>query len=127
LIAVNRQRTLSLAFGLGVGFNVLANLALIPSYGYLGAAVVTVVSEIVLMVAFLAVARREVGSLAIVGVAWRPALAAAIMAVPVWQLSAWSVPLAIVAAFPTYGAALFAVRAISPEERNELRALLKRS
>jgi len=126
LIAVNRQRTLSVAFAIGVVFNVAANLALIPTYGYLAAAVVTVVSELVLLMPFLWVARREAGSLAVLSVAWRPAAAAAIMAIPVWLLGTWSTPLAIVVGALVYGAVLLALRAITREERAELRALLRR-
>ena len=126
LIAVNRQRTLSVAFGVGVVFNVAANLALIPTYGYLAAALVTVASEVVLLAPFVWVSVREVGSLTLLGVAWRPALAAAVMALPVWLLGAWSVPLAIVAGTAVYGGALLALRAVTPEERAELRALLRR-
>ena len=126
LIAVNRQRTLSVAFAAGVAFNVVANLLLIPTYGYLAAALVTVASEVVLLVPFLWVARRSAGSLAVVGVAWRPAAAAAIMALPVWILSAWSTPLAILAGAATYAAALLALRAITPEERAQLLNAIRR-
>ena len=48
------------------------------------------------------------------------------MAIPVWLLARWSVPLAIVAGALVYGAALLALRAVTPEERAELRALLRR-
>jgi O-antigen/teichoic acid export membrane protein len=126
LIAVNRQRTLSVAFAVGVVFNIAANLLLIPRFGYLAAAVVTVVSEIVLLAPFLWVALREVGGLAVLGVAWRPAVAAASMGVPVWLLAPWSTPLAIIAGVASYGVALLAVRAVSPAERAELRGLLRR-
>lgn len=126
LIAVNRQRTLSVAFGIGVAFNVAANLALIPTYGYLAAALVTVASEVVLLAPFLWVTVREVGSLALLGVAWRPAAAAALMGIPVWLLGAWSTPLAILAGALVYGAALLVLRAVTPDERAELRALLRR-
>jgi len=126
LISVGRQRTLSVAFAVGVVFNVAANLLLIPTYGYLAAAVVTVLSEVVLLVPFLWVALREAGSLAFIDVAWRPSLAAAIMALPVWLVAPSSVPLAIVAGALVYGAALLALRAVTAEERAELRALVRR-
>jgi O-antigen/teichoic acid export membrane protein len=126
LIAVNRQRTLSLAFAIGVVFNVAANLVLIPSYGYLAAAVVTVASEVVLLVPFLWVALREAGPLAVLGVAWRPALAAALMGVPVWLLAPLSVPLAILAGVLVYGCAVMALRVVTAEERAELRRLVRR-
>jgi O-antigen/teichoic acid export membrane protein len=126
LIAVNRQRTLSVAFAIGVVFNIAANLALIPRYGYLAAAVVTVVSEVVLLVPFLWIALREASSLAVLGVAWRPALAAALMGVPVWLLAPHSVPLAIVVGALVYGVAILALRIVTPEERAELRQIVRR-
>jgi len=126
LIAVNRQRILSVAFAGGVAFNVGANLLLIPPYGYLAAAAVTVLSEVVLLAPFLWMARREVGALAVCGVAWRPALSALIMGVPVWLLAPYSTALAMLAGTVTYGAALLALRAVTPAERAELRTLLRR-
>jgi O-antigen/teichoic acid export membrane protein len=126
LIAVNRQRTLSVAFAVGLAFNLVANLALIPSYGYLAAAAVTVLSEVVLLAPFLWVTRREVGSLAVLGVAWRPALAAAVMGVPVWLLAPVSLPLAILAGALVYAAGLLVTGALTARERAELRALLRR-
>ncbi|MGE3269697.1 MAG: oligosaccharide flippase family protein, partial [Chloroflexota bacterium] len=126
LIAVNRQRTLSVAFAVGVVFNVAANLALIPAFGYLAAAVITVASEIVLLVPFFWVARAEAGSLNVLRVAWRPGVAALIMAAPVWLLSAWSTLAAIAVGALVYAVALLAVRAVTPEERAQLRGLLRR-
>ncbi|MFN8632733.1 MAG: oligosaccharide flippase family protein [Chloroflexota bacterium] len=126
LISVNRQRTLTVAFAVGVAFNVLANLASIPRFGYLGAAAVTVASELVLLAPFLWVARHEVGSLALFRVAWRPAIAALVMAVPVGLLAPWSTALAIAVGAAVYAASLLALRAVTAEEHRELRALLRR-
>jgi O-antigen/teichoic acid export membrane protein len=127
LIAVNRQRTLMVAFVVGVAFNLGANLALIPTWGYLGAAVVTVVSEAVLLAPFLWIARREIGSLGLISVAWRPALAAAIMVLPVWNVGAWSPLLAIPLGAATYAVVLLILRAFSPAELAQVRSLLHRS
>jgi len=126
LIAVNRQRTLTVAFVIGVVFNLGANLALIPLWGYLGAAVVTVASEAILMAPFLWIARREIGSLGLLGIAWRPALAAAIMAIPVWDLGNQSALLAIPAGAVTYAVVLLALRTFSPAELAQLRSLARR-
>jgi len=126
LIAVNRQRTLTLAFAIGVVFNLAANLAFIPALGYVGAAIVTVASEAVLLAPFFWIARREIGSLDLVGVAWRPALAAGVMAAPVWLVSGWSPLLAIPAGALAYALVLLALRALSPAELAQLRSLLRR-
>jgi O-antigen/teichoic acid export membrane protein len=126
LIAVNRQRTLTLAFAVGVAFNVGANLLLIPLYGYIAAAIVTVISEVVLLAPFLWVARQSAGSIRLFSVAWRPALAALVMGLPVWFVHSWSTPLAVLAGALTFGAALVVLRAVTPEEQAQLRSLLRR-
>jgi hypothetical protein len=88
--------------------------------------VVTVVSEVVLLVPFLWIALREAISLAVLGLAWRPALAAVLMGVPVWLLAPLSVPLAIFAGVLVYGAAIVALRVVTAEERAELRRIVRR-
>ncbi len=45
LIAVNRQRTITVAFASAVTFNVVANLVLVPSFGYFAAAATTIGTE----------------------------------------------------------------------------------
>ena len=62
LIAVNQQRFLTLAFVIGVAFNVAANLILIPPFGYVAAAAVTVASEIVLLIPFYYAVRKHLGA-----------------------------------------------------------------
>jgi O-antigen/teichoic acid export membrane protein len=126
LIAVNRQRTLTVAFAIGLLFNLAANLALIPIWGYLGAAVVTVVSEAVLLVPFYWIARREIGSLDLLGVAWRPILATVAMVVLMWLASGWHPLLAIPVGVVSYGLALVAVRALTQDEIAQARSLVRR-
>lgn len=58
LIALNRQRALILVSLAGVTLNVLANLYAIPRFGYVGAAVTTVISEGAGLVAVFVLARR---------------------------------------------------------------------
>src|SRR5438552_2383087 len=52
LIAAGKQRLLTGAFVAALVFNVAANLLLIPRFGYVGAAWVTVASEVVLLAPF---------------------------------------------------------------------------
>ncbi len=53
LIAVNQQHYLTRAFIMGVVFNVVGNLILIPRLGYVGAALATILSEFSLLVPVL--------------------------------------------------------------------------
>jgi O-antigen/teichoic acid export membrane protein len=58
LIAMNRQRALILVSLAGLTLNVLANLYAIPRFGYVGAAVTTVISEAAGLCAVFVLAKR---------------------------------------------------------------------
>jgi O-antigen/teichoic acid export membrane protein len=81
LVAAHRQRLLFWLSLAGLGLNVVLNLALIPAFTYVGAAVATSVTEVFLVVASLVAVRR------VLGIAWplrdaaRAARAAGLMAV----------------------------------------------
>ena len=61
LIIYGRQKYLTVIYAAGAVFNVIANLIFIPAYGYMAAAVITVVSEgLITLLLFLAVGTRRV-------------------------------------------------------------------
>ena len=84
LIAVDQQRFLTKAFVIGVTFNVVANLILIPRYGYQAAAITTIFSEWALLIPFYYAVRKHLCHVPWVGVTWRPALASAVMGAVLW-------------------------------------------
>jgi O-antigen/teichoic acid export membrane protein len=86
LIAAGRQRVLTAAFLAALGFNLLANLWLIPRFSYVGAAWVTVFSELVLLVPFRLVAARVAPGVSLAREARAPLLATLLMAPVVWWL-----------------------------------------
>ncbi len=108
LIAVGQQRFLTKAFVIGVSFNVLANLLLIPRFGYRGAAVVTVFSEISLLIPFYYAVRRHVAPMPWFELLWRPLAAAAGMGLVAYLLGRWPW-LATGVAWVVYGLLLFAL------------------
>ena len=127
LIAVGRQRFLTLAFLVAFAFNLGANLALIPRYGYVGAAWVTVLSELVLMVPFQWVLRSEVPGVSPVRESAKAIAAAALMAPVVWWFRDWIHPLAAVAAgVVIYPLTLWAVGGIDADQWSLVRHLLPR-
>jgi O-antigen/teichoic acid export membrane protein len=75
LIAANRQRTISGAFGIAVGFNFVANLVFVPIYGYMAAAVITIATEFVLFGPLVIAMHRYVGRPDWIGLFARPTLA----------------------------------------------------
>jgi O-antigen/teichoic acid export membrane protein len=86
LIAIDQQRFLTRAFFIGVTFNVVANLLVIPAFSYKGSAVITIFSELALLIPFYYSVRKHLGRLPWVSICWQPAVAAAFMAAVMWLL-----------------------------------------
>lgn len=123
LIAVNQQRFLTLAFLIGASFNFVANLIIIPSYGYQGAALITIVSELVLMVPFMYAVWRHVGQVPLLQLALRPTLAAAVMGLVLLWLRHLNLFAMIALGAIIYAAALLLLRTFDEEDIALLRAL----
>ncbi|MBK8051514.1 MAG: polysaccharide biosynthesis C-terminal domain-containing protein [Anaerolineales bacterium] len=126
LIAVNQQHFLTRAFLIGVVFNIGGNLLLIPALGYVGAALTTIMSEIILLFPFYYSVRRNVGVVPWLQVIGQPAIAAAVMAAGIYALiangtNAW---LAVAAGAVVYLGGLLVTGALRGEDMSAvLRAL----
>ncbi|HHY54374.1 MAG TPA: oligosaccharide flippase family protein [Chloroflexi bacterium] len=118
LIAVNQQRTLTRAFVLGVVFNVVGNLILIPSFGYVGAATATILSEFSLLIPFYIMVRRHVGVAPWGRVVASPLLSVAAMGVITFGLIRFGVNdwLAVAIGLGVYGLGLLATGAFRGED-----------
>ncbi len=86
LIAVNQQHTLTRAFIIGVIFNVVGNMLLIPSFGYVGAATATILSEMALLIPFYLIVRRHVGTVPWLRVFASPVLSVTAMGIVTFAL-----------------------------------------
>ncbi len=81
LIALDQQRYLTRAFAAVVVFNVLGNVLLIPIAGYVGAALVTICSELFLFVPFHRGIRRHLGPVGWLPLVWKPATGLVVMSI----------------------------------------------
>ena len=125
LIAAGRQRLLTGAFVAALLFNVAANLVLIPRFGYVGAAWVTVASEVVLLVPFRLAALRVAPGVSLPREARTPLLATLLMAPVVWWLRDAIHPLAAVAAGAVvYPLALWSLGGIDAAQRKLIAQLV---
>jgi O-antigen/teichoic acid export membrane protein len=124
IVALDRQRTLTIAFAIGVIFNLVTNLIFLPTYSYRAAAIITILSEVTLFLAFGWIIRQEIGGMGWPHALWRPALAAAVLlgvTAAVWT----ALPLAALALAPiVYGVTLLALRPFGPEESARIAPLL---
>jgi len=124
LIALGQQRFLTKAFILGVAFNVAANLIAIPPLSYVGAALVTILSEIVLLIPFYYSVRKNLASIPFWSIAWRPIVASGMMGLALWWLVARAgLFIAVPIAGMLYVLLLIALGALGEDERAFLRRL----
>ncbi len=134
LIAARQQRSLTRAFALTFGFNLGANLLLTPRFGFVAASLITVASEVVLLVPILLALRRHVGPLPAAAIVLPPLAAAGAMAAvaqAVWTgLAALPAPapwIAVAAGGSVYLLVLVATRGIGEGERELALRLLGRA
>jgi O-antigen/teichoic acid export membrane protein len=128
LIAAGKQRLLTVAFAAALVFNVAANFLLIPRYSYIGAAWVTVISEVVLLIPFWAVVSRVTAGVSLLNELRSPVLATALMAPVVWWLRDAIHPLvAIAAGAIIYPLALWSLGGITQQQRRLLIQLVRPS
>jgi O-antigen/teichoic acid export membrane protein len=124
LIALGQQRDLTRAFAVALLFNILANLWLVPVYGYQAAAVVTIISEIAEGLWFYYYLRRGLGPLPWLAWLWPLWLSAVAMTAIVWALWSVSPLLALLLGAAAYAGGVLGLRAFDAEERGILRGIL---
>jgi O-antigen/teichoic acid export membrane protein len=130
LIALDRQRSITLAFGIAAAFNFGLNLLAVPLLGLLGASAVTILTECVLYLVFRRALRPEALAPGLLPLAWRPALAALVLAAALLPLKAFGLAAgpALLLAVPlgalAYGAALWALGVLGAEERALVRRVI---
>ena len=122
VVAFDRQRDAIWLYAATLVFNLVLNLALIPSYGYLAAAWVATVSEILIFIGLALLTQRFVGFLPRPAVALRAIVAGAVMFGVVYPLHI-RLPFAIVIGAAVYGACIVLLRV---PRKIELRELLAR-
>jgi O-antigen/teichoic acid export membrane protein len=127
IIALRRQREITIAFGIAALFNLAANLLLIPRYSYLAAAAITVATEFVILIPFLRVLRQENAAPPLLALSWRPATAALLMGAAMLLVYPAGWLLAALVAPPIYLAGLWLLGAFGAEERALARRVLGRS
>lgn len=126
LIALGMERMQPRAFTIAVGFNVIFNWLLIPRFSFVAAGVVTIFSEIVLLIVFAYYLRRRGAGVDWLHLAARPVLLTAIMLAVMWAGYQIHLVVALALGVATYLAGLVALRVIDPHEKEALAAVLPR-
>lgn len=126
LIAIDQQRWITVSFAIATGFNLLANVLLIPRFGYPAAALITIASEVVLFLPFYRAIRRHLAPLPLIRLAWRPAAAAVVLGGVMWVLRPLPDLVALIPAGLAYLAALVLLGAFTDQDRALARQLVPR-
>ena len=128
LISVNQQRFLTRAFIIGVVFTGIANLLLVPRFGYAASAALLTPAELALFIPFAWAVRRHVTPMPWLKLGGGPLLAAAVYVGVTWGLERAGVPtlLALVPGFGAYIVALIVLGVFRSEDFGLLRARLPR-
>lgn len=116
ITSTNRERRLPIMAGCALVFNLALNLILIPRYQHVGAAVVTSLTELVVLVVTVALIPRELIPLRSLPVAAKAAGASALMALVIMLLSDQSLLIIAPAAAVVYVAVSFALGTIPRED-----------
>jgi O-antigen/teichoic acid export membrane protein len=127
LIAANQQRTISGAFAVAFGFNLVANLVFVPIYGYMASAVITILTEFALFIPLAIAMRRHIGRPGWYGLLGRPTAAGLAMGATAILLipHIGAIP-ALAIASVIFLAGLWYLRILGPTEFDMARALIRR-
>ena len=125
-MAMDNERGVARVNTINALFNVTLNLLLIPSYGLLGAAVTTVLTEIVGVTQYYFLLRHKVDSMDLKRTLVRPLASGLIMSAFVWMMRTSNLLLAIVVGAAVYTGCILATGAISSAETRFLGRLLLR-
>lgn len=114
LIAADRQRRVLPLLGASIGLNLVLNVALVPRYGAVAAAVATLASELVGAVALVVVVRRTLGVRVLPASLLRTLAAGAAMVAAALLLEPVHALLAACVSVLVYGAATLSLRVVRP-------------
>ena len=117
LIALNKQRFLTRAYIAGFCFSFLANLVLMQRFGYTISAILHIMSEFILMIAFLIGIRKTLGKIGWWRIVGTPIIAAALSGLVCLALLMLGRGFALIGFLITYPILLWRLKVLTPEEQ----------
>lgn len=121
LLALNRQTDLLRVYLAATVFNGIANLIAIPYYSYRGAAVTTLLTQCIVLIAPYYLTRKQLNFRFSFTIPGKILAITLIWSVAAWSLRTSSIYLSIPLLLGTYALALFALKVVTPAELRQLR------
>ncbi len=128
LNSIDRQAAFTGASVVSMVVNVGLNLVLIPFWGYIGAAISTVITEAVLLAVSWWLVKRHLARLPLVRLSWRILVAGLVMGLAIWPFRSQGSVAAIVAVgvgAAVYALAVFVIRALDAGELDMVRRAVR--
>lgn len=120
LISLNQQRYLMRAYVLALSFNFIANLLLMPRFGYQASALLHTAAELMLFIPFVLRLHQQIGRLNWWQILGKPVTAVACAAPVAALLLPMSRLAALLGTLLVYGVAIWRLRFFDPHEREAL-------
>ena len=111
--------------GVNVIVNILGNLLLIPILGIKAAAIMTVVSEGIQGFFYFYFVRKRITDFAFFSILWKPALAAGVMGLIVWQVRSQNLITALITGVVSYSLMLLITGFLKRNDLNILKSFIK--
>lgn len=128
IMSVKQEKKITLMAAIALVFNIGLNLILIPLYQHIGAAIVTSLTELLLLCLSIAFTPRQYLPFKSLLVALKSIIASLIMALTIWKLLTLSIFIIIPVAMVTYVASALLIGVIPREDLKTLyRALRKKT
>lgn len=124
IVALGLEKQLTWGFVGGVVFNVVGNLLLIPHYGYVAAAIITIFSELILLLFFSLYLNRRLKQIGWFQLLIRPILLTAVVMVVMIAIRPIHWLLAVVVGLIVYLIGLWVLPILSKDEEQVLTSVL---
>ncbi len=124
LVAINRQNRMAVIVGGCALLNIVLNLILIPGFSYIGAAIATLITEIVLFLAYFYVISKYLYKLSLHKIVMRPLIATAVTALFIHLCSGLNLVVIIISAAVLYLVVLYLIGGFDEEDQRLLSVLI---
>ena len=113
--------------GVNVLVNIIGNIILLPRYGIIAAAGMTIASEALQGIFYFYFVRKKITDFRFFSLIWQPALASLIMGFVVWNMRSLNLFIVVAAAVLVYGLILLILRFFKKDDIQFVKSLLSRA
>ncbi len=114
-----------LVTGINVAINVIGNIILLPRIGIMGAAIMTVFSELIQGMYYLYLVRTKIVQFHFWRYIWQPLLASLVMGMVLWYIKDTGLYITVPVGIIVYGLSLFSLQFFEPGDMQLVKGLIK--